>query len=546
VSAPAPAGPRRRSPIRRALDALGRTRIRSKLLLLAMFVAVTSILLVSVAYGLLAAQQSRQALSSELRAIAEVLAANNAAAVVFEDRAAAEQTLRNVRTMTDVRAARLLRPDGSIFAAVPPPAEHAPWRIGPSVSPVTFFEDVAEISVPLEIDGQQVGLLQLRAGLDRLAAERRSLLLVGAAVVLLTGLVAYVLSRALGRVIAAPLEDLTGAIRRVSEAGDYTARVERPHEDDELGRVIDGFNRMIARIHAQHAELERYGGELEDRVAQRTRDLAEANRRLQTTVHQLELAKREAEGASEAKSLFLANMSHELRTPLNAVIGFADLLYNEFYGAHTDSRYRTYARDIRDSGQHLLAIINDVLDVARMETGGFRMSEATVSVDQILTPAVRMIESDIAERGLELIRNPAPAGLSIRADPVRLRQVVLNLLSNAAKFTSARGRITVSTERTANGGLAIAVADTGIGIAAPDIPKILEPFGQVATAFHRNHQGVGLGLALCKSIAEQHGGTLAIDSTVGEGTRVTVTLPPDRVHAEASGHDPAPEAGAAS
>jgi signal transduction histidine kinase len=501
-----------------------------------MTVAVTSILVVSIAYGVLAAQQSRAALSSELRAMAEVLAANSAATVVFDDRAAAQQSLRSLQNKPDIRAARLLRSDGRSFAAVPPAAEAGPWRIGPDVRPVTFFEDTAEISVPLTVDGQRVGLLQIRAGLDRLAAERRSLLLVGAAVVLLTGLIAFALSRALGQVIAGPLEDLTGAIRRVSEAGDYTVRIDRPHDDDELGRLIDGFNRMIARIQAQHAELERYGGELEDRVAQRTHDLGEANARLQATVRELELAKREAEGASEAKSLFLANMSHELRTPLNAVIGFADMLHNEIYGAHADTRYRTYARDIRESGRHLLAIINDVLDVARMETGGFRMSEATVGLEEILNPAVRMIERDIAQRGLHLSQAPVPGAISVRGDPVRLRQVVLNLLSNAAKFTSEGGRITLSAWRTPDGGVAVAVADTGIGIAPADIPKILEPFGQVATAFHRNHQGVGLGLALCKSIAEQHDGTLAIDSAEGEGTTVTLTLPPARVH-DAGGGD---------
>jgi signal transduction histidine kinase len=519
----------RRSPVQRLRAAVGRARIRDKLLILVMTVAVTSILVVSVAYGLLAAQQSRAALSSELRAMAEVLAANSAATVVFDDRAAAQQSLRSLQNKPDIRAARLLRSDGISFAEVPPAAEAGRWRIGSDVRPVTFFEDVAEISVPLTVDGQRVGLLQIRAGLDRLAAEQRSLLLVGAAVFLLTGLIALALSRALGQVIAGPLEDLTGAIRRVSEDGDYAVRVDRPHDDDELGRVIDGFNRMIARIQTQHAELARYGSELEDRVAQRTRDLGEANARLQATVQALELAKREAEGASEAKSLFLANMSHELRTPLNAVIGFADMLYAEVYGAHADPRYKTYARDIRESGRHLLAIINDVLDVARMETGGFRMSEATVGLDEILTPAVRMIERDIADRELTLRRLPVPEGVTVRGDPVRLRQVVLNLLSNAAKFTSEGGRIALSAQRKADGDLAIAVADTGIGIADEDIPKILEPFGQVATAFHRNHQGVGLGLALCKSIAEQHDATLTIESVEGEGTTVTLTLPAARV-----------------
>lgn len=242
-------------------------------------------------------------------------------------------------------------------------------------------------------------------------------------------------------------------------------------------------------------------------------------------------AKEQAEIASKAKSEFLANMSHELRTPLNAIIGFAEFIVQQPLGPLGHARYGEYIRDIGRSGSHLLDIINDMLDVARIEAGKVELNEEDVRIAETIDAVAKIMHRQIDRARLTLtldVTQPAPV---LRADARALRQILLNLVSNAAKFTPEGGTITVGVRREngADGGVVLAVTDTGIGIAADDIPKLMKPFAQVHNVYKRKYQGAGLGLTLVRSFAELHGGSVKLESTPGRGTTVTVMLPASRV-----------------
>jgi signal transduction histidine kinase len=240
-------------------------------------------------------------------------------------------------------------------------------------------------------------------------------------------------------------------------------------------------------------------------------------------------AKQQAEVASKAKSEFLANMSHELRTPLNAIIGFADFIEQEPLGPLGNPRYREYVRDIARSGKHLLDIINDVLDVARIEAGKAELHEEEVALPALVEDVLKIMGRQIERARLQLARAFDPAPPRVRADARALRQILLNLVSNAVKFTPEGGTITIALARRPGAGMALSVSDTGIGIAAGDIPKLMQPFAQVDNVYRRKHQGAGLGLTLVRSFAEMHGGRVQIESAPGRGTTVTITLPESRV-----------------
>ena len=252
----------------------------------------------------------------------------------------------------------------------------------------------------------------------------------------------------------------------------------------------------------------------------------DATERLRTD-EALRQAKEQAEYANRAKSEFLALMSHELRTPLNAILGFSDIVRQEIFGPVGDGRYRDYANDIHNSGQHLLSVINDLLDLSRIEAGRLELMERPIELGKLIAACQRLVMDRAIVGGLSLDAE-VPADLpALRADERLLRQILLNLLSNAIKFTDRGGSVAVSAYLGEDGGIRISVADTGIGIAAEDIPKVLQPFRRAVTT-RRQIEGAGIGLYLVQSLMRAHGGTLNIESTVGEGTRMQLSFPRHR------------------
>jgi len=236
-------------------------------------------------------------------------------------------------------------------------------------------------------------------------------------------------------------------------------------------------------------------------------------------------AKEQAELANRAKSEFLANMSHELRTPLNAIVGFSEVIGAQMYGPVGSDKYLEYAADISKSGSHLVEIITDILDIAKIEAGKVELFEEAFDVNEVIASCTKLIEERANAARVDLRVKSAGAVPRLRADKRMIKQILINLLSNAVKFTPAGGSAEIACELDQDGGIAINVSDTGIGIAKRDIRKVTVPFGQVESALSRKHQGTGLGLAIVKSYAELHDATFSIASAPNSGTTVKVIFP---------------------
>ena len=235
-----------------------------------------------------------------------------------------------------------------------------------------------------------------------------------------------------------------------------------------------------------------------------------------------------ATASAKAKGDFLALMSHELRTPLNAIIGFSEVMGSELFGPLGHGRYKEYARDVHGAGKHLLALINDILDLSKAEAGKFDMADEEIVTADLLAETLRLIRRRAEEAGLKLQHRFAPGLPNLVVDRLRLKQVLLNLLSNAIKFTPAGGTVTLTADYQDGGECRISVRDTGIGMAPEAIPQALEPFRQIASPLARNHEGTGLGLSLAKSLIECHGGRLELESALNQGTLARLVLPAGR------------------
>jgi signal transduction histidine kinase len=254
-------------------------------------------------------------------------------------------------------------------------------------------------------------------------------------------------------------------------------------------------------------------------------DLVERGDALARSQRDLRLAKEQAEVASRTKSQFLANMSHELRTPLNAIIGFAEVIEREFFGPVGVAQYASYAADIHRSGQHLLSLINDILDLSKVEAGRFEIVEQDFTLAETIDEAKRLLEIRAHKAGLSLSSEIDEDIGRVYADRKLISQALLNLLSNAVKFTPTGGHVRISARRESDGDLLLSVADSGIGMAPEEIPRALEPFGQIDGTLARRYDGTGLGLTITKAFIEMHGGMLSLDSEKGRGTTATIRLP---------------------
>jgi signal transduction histidine kinase len=259
-----------------------------------------------------------------------------------------------------------------------------------------------------------------------------------------------------------------------------------------------------------------------------TQQLKDEKSRLIALIKELNLAKQSADNANRAKSEFLASMSHELRTPLNAILGFSEVIKEELFGPVGLAKYVDYAQDVHNSGQHLLDLINDILDISKIDAGKVELREEDISVAGLIADSVSLVRERALKSGVGLEILPAADLPLLIADKRLIKQILLNLLSNAIKFTPAGGRVTVKSTLDNLGGLRITVVDTGVGMNAADIATAMSPYGQIDSRISRKHQGTGLGLPISRSLAHLHDGEIEVDSEPGQGSRITLVMPPQR------------------
>lgn len=428
-----------------------------------------------------------------------------------------------------------------------------------------------ELALPLNyIDPNQVGKLIIVTDYDVYLSSfyERSLVIMASGFAH-TFTLAFLLMGFFHFVLARPLRGITLQLEELDPAmpNRCTIDVPKKHKEDELGQLVGAVNLLINsinllmeeqgdaqkrlsiardelefRVNDRTAELkheirERLRAEellkdsniqLEDRVEGRTKELTTEIERHKSTLIALSDMKEAADGANRAKTTFLANMSHELRTPLNAIVGFTTIMDQEMFGPVGSERYKQYIKDIQDSSTHLSEILGNILDLAKVEAGELKLNEDEVDVEKMINSCSKMFVVMAAEANITIKQNISEDTSHLLADELRVKQIVINLVSNSLKFTPSGGVITIGCELTPVNGMILYVEDTGEGIPAEKLEKVLEPFAQVEGSNGKSYQGVGLGLSLSKSLAELHGGKLWVESELGVGTKVFVEFPNSR------------------
>jgi two-component system, sensor histidine kinase and response regulator len=488
--------------------------LASKLRVMIVSAVAVMLLLASALYASVEALTLRRNLAQQLLILTTAAGQNAAAPLALRNRNLARNALEPLHADPSMRAVTLYDAAGHIVLNFSAPGTKLLIDDALKDDQALHFDGLTrtDIQVPVILDGKPVGKLRLQADLSaQFYPQFKSsvqFMLVGFA---FAGIVAFLLSSRLRRVISMPVGNLVQVTRDVLKSKDFSIRADKI-SGGEFGTLIDGFNEMLAELERRDRNLRAYQNELERLVRERTVQL-------DIEVAEAQEAAKRAEGASRAKSDFLARMSHEIRTPMNGVLGMSELLR---HSATLDERQRRYATTIHESGSALLQIINDILDFSKIEAGKLQIDIAQFCVREVVEDAVEILAERAHAKGLELICDiPTRIETKASGDALRLRQVLINLISNAVKFTE-HGEVCIRVNSVDaglhNSSFDFEVSDTGIGIKPENCAAIFESFAQEDVSTTRQYGGTGLGLAICKQLVELMGGRIRVSSRPGKGS----------------------------
>lgn len=446
---------------------------------------------------------------------------NCVTAMVFEDKKGAAEILQKLETIPSIMNGYVYDESGDLFAVynrsgnkiIPPRLNEKPAA--------EFKGKYLHVVQPVIYQGQKYGTIYLRASTVVLDNKIKNYLITMMSLMVGLMLLSYFLAHKLQKILSGPILKLVNVTKKISKKADFSVRVEK-EGNDEIGALYDGFNEMMEQIQMRRQErdkaeeeLRNHQEHLEDLVKNRTSELEEKTL-------ELEQANRRLKEADRLKSIFLASMSHELRTPLNSIIGFTGIILQGMSGEINEEQ-RKQLTMVKNSSNHLLSLINDLLDISKIESGKVELSLEEFGFNEVVEEVVDAFSPKISEKGLEFSMD-IPEGIQLFSDRRRVKQVFMNLVSNAIKFTD-QGSVKISGGILKDKILEVRVTDTGIGIKKEDLNKLFKPFQQIDASLTKRYEGTGLGLHLTKKLVALLGGNISAKSEYSKGSEFTFTLP---------------------
>ena len=512
-------------------------------------VLLTTLVALVVALGAMIAYDLRayhRSWVNDMAAQAQLLGQTTATALAFDDSKVATNHLAVLQSRPQVRAAALYDARGKLFATYTANDDRTAFPAAPEAEGVRIQQRELLVFTPVFENGELVGTVYLRADYE-LYDRILSYALIAVVVLAVAMVVAYLTSMRLQRLVTRPILSIANVAREVVQQRDYSRRAEKM-SDDEVGALVESFNDMMAETERRALENEAALAEVAREVSERRvaqQEVMRLNEQLELRVHdrtsQLEASNRElaqatetAEKANRAKSEFLSSMSHELRTPLNAILGFGQLLSVDGVTLPPTKRAE-FTQHILKAGTHLLNLINEILDLAKIESANLMLSLEPVMVSDVLEECRSMLEPAARQRGLHMLFPPA-LGLSVVADRTRLKQVLLNLLSNAIKYNRENGVVIVECAPVSHDGVRVSVRDTGAGLRPDQVAALFQPFYRLGQETG-TVEGSGIGLVVTKRLVELMGGQIGVNSAVGNGCEFWIELKQANAPAASAAND---------